>query len=210
MGETFLNWLELHYHGLALLLAGAAISWFFANRYFHWTNRIKIAQEHGDKIDNEIIPRLDRIVSSIDSLRSAHNGLVIYLKGKDNKLDLTFFTSNSPIQLTPAANEVLFKSGAKYFIDKNINNLIEQIEINKFKTALDIQSFAPALLWNYSYDTSFDGIKNYLFKNPYFNSKSKDGEDLAIPLDLDTIINIMGIYLRDIYLEKHPQLKPLE
>ena len=75
------------------------------------------------------------------------------------------------------------------------------------KTALDSQTIAPLVITEMSNDTSFNDIKNYIFKNPIFNAEIQ-GKKLFARLDITTVSNILGIYLRDKYLERHPHLNP--
>ena len=49
---------------------------------------------------------------------------------------------------------------------------------------------------------SFTHVKNYIYNNPVY--KVSDTE--SVPIDLTKMANIIGIYLRDLYLQKHPEL----
>ena len=83
------------------------------------------------------------------------------------------------------------------------------MDMQDIKTALDSQIYAPIVISQVSNRSSFNPIKDFAFENPYYKEKDSNGNNTAfVRLDMDTITNIMGIYLRDKYLEKHPHLKP--
>jgi hypothetical protein len=159
------------------------------------------------KIDEFIIPQLIHINQSLATLNGSFNNLLVYLKSKDDKMDISFFISKSPIQLTELAERILIEIGGKSFIDNNLYDLMKEMDKKDIKTALDAQTFAPIVLSEVSNWPSFNHIKDYAFQNPY-REKDKNGNDLSVPLDMITITNIMGIYLRNRYLEKHSNLNP--
>lgn len=193
------HWPKLTFFGIVIILA-IIITWQIAKKVFHWTGRIKKTESDCSKIDTHILPQLTSINTSI-------NNLVVYLKTKDGKLDISLFRSMSPIQLTPLGYEILEKIGGKYFIDSYINDLITNIDSFGIKTALDVQNAAPIIISNYSTKDSFNHIKDYIFKSPTYKVSTSEG-DAFVNLDFSTITNIMGIYLRNKYLDLHPELNP--
>jgi hypothetical protein len=121
-------------------------------------------------------------------------------------MDSNLFISKGPIQLSELGERILIAIGGREFIDNNLALLVKEMDIQGIKTALDAQTYAPIIISKISNQDSFNGIKNYAFKNPFYKEKNSSGEEISIPLDMGTITNIMGIYLRDKYLEKHPSL----
>jgi hypothetical protein len=199
-----------HYPLLLILLCAIVATWIVANRYNHWSNRVKRAEEECKKIDTHLNHQLLTINSSLNTLNGNFNSLVIYLKGKHGEMDASLFISRSPIQLTDLGKLILREIGGQEFIDHNIDELIKEMNILGIKTALDSQTNAPLIITQMSSKDSFNKIKDYAFKHPYYIWKRETGEDISIPLDMGTITNIMGIYLRDKYLEKHPHLNPAD
>lgn len=204
MFDELLKLFQAHYPTIFITLGVATVvcggTWFISNKYHHWTHRIKKSEDDCSKISTQILPQLTSINTSI-------NNLVVYLKTKDGKMDTSLFRSFSPIQLTPLGNEILEVIGGKSFIDAHLNHLIADIDNFEIKTALDVQNASPIVINNYSSNTDFNSIKNYIFKSPSYKVTTTEG-DVFVNLDFNTIINIMGIYLRNKYLDLHPNLNP--
>lgn len=222
---------------LACCAFAISVTAILSKKYFHWVTRIKNAEGECRKIDDHIVPQLVRINNSIDNLNSSvnnlkisfntlkgsvsalngsfnilkgsFNNLVVYLKSKDDKMDASLFLAQSPVELTELGKRVLAAIGGKIFIDNNLHDLLTGMDMQDIKTALDSQIYAPVVISQVSNRSSFNPIKDFAFENPYYKEKDSNGNDTAlVRLAMDTIANIMGIYLRDKYLEKHPYLKP--
>jgi hypothetical protein len=203
MWEEIFKWLDDHYHGFAILSMGMGIAFFFTKEYYRWTWRLKRVE---DKIDSHVIPQLSSINASLNYLGGLFNNLVVYLKTKDEKMDVGFYLHRSPIQLTDLAERILIESGGRDFIDNNISILVNELNGENIKTAFDVQIFAPIVIFKLSNQDSFIDIKNYAYNNPCYKEKNSSGEEISHRLSLDTITDIMGIYLRNIYLDSHPEL----
>ena len=204
MWEESFNWLNGHYHELAILLAGAGMASFFSRRYHHWTERLKRAEVECGKIESKLFPQLTSVNFSINSLSGSFDNLVIYLKGKDGEMDASLFVLKSPIELTELGEKILILIGGREFIDNNLQILLEELKLYSIKTPLDVQTYSPIVVSKFSNNNSFDRIKNYIFENPFYKGKNIDGYEIEITLDMGTVSNIMGIYLRNKYLEKYP------
>jgi len=170
-----------------------------AKWYYSLEKQVKSFEKHGEKVEQEIIPALNDIKKSISNL-------LIYLKSKDKSFDSNLFMSKSPIRLTPLGFEILNKIGGDKFVDDNKLILIERMNLRGINTALDSQIQAPAIIYEFHDDPSFKKIKDYIFNNPYYKGKNADGEDVEVALNLDSISNIIGIYLRDVYLDTRDDL----
>lgn len=202
------KFLNEHYHTLFILLCGMVLTWIAANRYFHWAGRVKKAEDDCKKIDGHIVPRLTSIDNSINSLNGSFKGLVIHLQTKNIIYDPNIFMTRSPIQLTPFGWELLSAIGGKSYIDENIEALISEMDLQGVTTALDTQIISPVVITKVSANDNFKHIKDYVFNNPIFKSKNPDGSDIIYPMDMGKVATIMGIYLRDKYLERHPEFNP--
>ena len=148
------------------------------------------------KIETDISPKLKNISDDIRTL-------ITVVKLGNSALDLTLFKTQSPVSLTDVGIEILEKSGGRRYIDENLAALLIDLEKRELKTALDVENIAASVLLFKSNQTAFTPIKNYIYNNPEFVSEL----GLKATLDLGKIAQVMGIYLRDKYLEKHPELK---
>lgn len=212
MFDAPLHYFGEHWPKLTALLCVVAVciyvTWHMAKKVFHWTARIKGAEDKCDTIDSHIVPKLATISTTLNSLSTSMNSLVVYLKSKDGGMDTSLFVSRSPMQLTPLGEQILKDTGGQDFVDKNLDLLVREMQFQNIKTALDAQNFAPLVISNISTDDMFNHIKDYIFKNPMYKTKNNVGEDVFVPLDMNVITNIMGIYLRNKYLVLNPNLAP--
>jgi len=213
MFDVIIKWLGDHYP--QLIYIGIVIfivswtTWKMAKLYFHWGERLVNAEKECQKIDAHITPQLSEINSSLNTLNGSFNSLIVYLKGKDGNMETSLFVSRSPIQLTDLGKRILTKIGGEDFINRNIDELIKNMDEEGIKTALDSQTYAPIVISKIANHSSFNSIKDYAFKNPYYKEfKEEQQQEITVPLDMGTISNIMGIYLRDQYLARRPELNP--
>lgn len=160
----------------------------------------------GVNLSNSIEKKIDAQTDKFNSLNTSINSLVAFLTTKHGDLQSAFFKSNSPIQLTEVGLDLLTKSGGKDYIDKNATVLVTLLENENFKSALDVQNKAMIVVFNEFSTDNFITIRNYIFQNPIY--RFKEGNEISI--NQGSINQIMGIYLRDKYFEKHPELKDVE
>lgn len=93
----------------------------------------------------------------------------------------------SPISLTDRGQAFLSDSGGQKYIDEHLDKLFEDVEEKKPKTAYDVQEFSREVVQLKSEEDEFNPLKEFLFKEG---------------LDKDDLVVVMGIYLRDLILEK--------
>lgn len=130
------------------------------------------------------------------------NTLVTFLTVKHTDLQSGLFQSFSPIQLTVDGIAVLNKSGGQNYVENHLTTLIQEMEKQDFKSALDVQNFATSLIIKEFDSDDFIHVRNYIFQNPVYRIKEKE-----IPINSPTMNQLIGIYLRDKYFDKHPELK---
>jgi hypothetical protein len=113
-----------------------------------------------------------------------------------------YHQARSPLQLTDTGTQVLIEMGGKVYVDDNLNDLLFEIEQKNFRSALDVQDYCMVLLWERNRDDAWVQIKDFIFRNPEY----KINEQSSKPLDMVRAVSIIGIYLRNRYFEKHPEL----
>lgn len=96
----------------------------------------------------------------------------------------------------------------KKLVDDNIDGLFKEIEGQNATTALDVQNYAPIAIGNHSTKGLFNKAKDYIYSHPTFKFTNSEGNDVEIPLDLNTLNTVLGLYLRDKFLETHPNIIP--
>jgi len=212
MANSFWAYLFNHWPGFAcaaLAVIGAIIlTWRSLRKYFYWTAKVKANAEECKKIDSQILPELKTIATSINQLNGSFNNLIFHLGASDDKFNAALFVSKSPLRLTDIGLKVLEEIGGKKFIDENEAELIAEMDKVGIKTALDSQTSAPVIIGMASNNESFNHIKDFIFNHPNYKVNVEGKDEVTIPLSMNVIQNVMGIYLRDKYLAKHPELNP--
>jgi hypothetical protein len=180
-----------------------------------WAHRVEKTEEDCRKIDGQIVPQLTTISQSITSLNTSFTslntsfkGLVIHLQAKDITFDAKLFMSQSPIALTKLGTEILKAVGGDTYIDNNEAILIKEMDMQGIKTALDAQIIAPIVISKISDNDDFKHIKDYIFTNPVYRTHDEAGAPVTLSLNIKVMAQVMGVYLRDKYLDKHPELNP--
>lgn len=187
------------------IIAGVliAVTYKTTTKYHHWTNKITTSEIDCSKIDGHIVPRLSTIDTNISNLGNSFDSLLVYLKSKDTGLDARLIKAFSPIQLTESGMGLLTDSGGKLYVEKYLSNILEDMEKQNFKSALDVQNYATIIpIRNFNLDEFID-IRNYIYQHPVY--KIIDGSELSV--NAQVISQVIGVYIRDKYFEKHPELK---
>lgn len=189
---------------LAFLIVLVAGTIYLTVKTMKLLERFRNVESHCNSCKTNSFPALN---SKLDDIIYSLNSLIVYLKGKDKNLNMALFKSNSPLQLTDLGVEILKACGGKDEIDKNIDLFITNIESKNLQTALDVQEFASILMIDYFNNTlMFNSIKDYMYKNPIYTYKDLEGNERQVSMDIHTVTMVMGIYLRNKYLDRHPEL----
>lgn len=144
--------------------------------------------EMGNLIDgkigglNKTIPKLTQAVVELQSIISNKiKGVVI----NQSLLE----TSGSPLAPTEYGAELIKKSGLEKILDDYKEDLCIKLKANlpKDHTEYDVQEIARNLLVSLKDDPMMKPIKEYLYNNP---------------MDIELILRIGGLWLRDDFLKK--------
>lgn len=208
MWEEIFKFINDHYPVLGGALVLVVGTFYLAGKYFHWTHRVEKTEEDCKKIEGRMYPKLNDISTSIITLNTSFKGLVIHLQAKDITFDAKLFMSNSPIKLTKLGVEILQVIAGDTYVDNNVSALISEMDAQGVKTALDSQIIAPIVISRVSENDNFKHIKDYIFNNPIYNTVDESGAPVSLSLSIKVIAQVMGVYLRDKYLSKHPELNP--
>lgn len=205
-GNSVKDMLLKHFPYTCILIAaviGAVICTIFIIKAIDtWKKKIHASEEECKKIEGQIVPRLASIDKSVASIDKSTHALITFLTTKHPDMNIDLFKAHSPIQLTDLGSEILDKIGGKIYIDNNSEYLLNKLAKEPIKSALDVENYSRILLLQEYNTDAFTPIKNYIYQNPVYKNGSAE-----VTLDTATISNVMGIYLRDKYFEKHPELK---
>ena len=203
MPDVILDYILREWPSLAIFIVVVVSACIIIRRFTKWEGRhennhkiierslIKNKEEHTGILEmtSEILQRIDLIERFL-----IKNGGAEYN---------TFAQTYSPIQLNPLGRKLFEESKAKDFFDEKKEALLKLLssELRKLKTktvtALDVQDYAYRLCIAISDNNDFKHIKDFIFIHPVYEKKT---------VSVGTICMLMGIELRNAYLELHPEI----
>lgn len=107
---------------------------------------------------------------------------------------------SSPLKMTDVGIFLFEKSTAKEAIDNNKDFLIDGIRKTAPKTEYDIEERALDFLLKNMGHEMFNSIKKFIYYSPDTIIFDKTGEE--IKFNMQSIVKLMSIYLRDIYIKE--------
>lgn len=113
---------------------------------------------------------------------------------------------HSPRVLNENGNTVSSLFKCREFFSGNKAWLVEELEKFKPKTALDAESLSMVVMKISSSDDRFNTLKNEIYRSPSIPLKDESGNDRNYEINLEDILFIISIYLRDEYLQLHPEI----
>ena len=161
----------------------------------------------------------DRHEKQLDELRESNkiitsmHGLVVeisrWITKKDKSMIEKLIAKGSPYIITNIGFQLLRKSGGKKIIDDNLDFFINEIESLDPKIPYDVEEFAINIIFKNTGSDKFNPIKNFIYYSPetVVMNDLETNEEMEIRLSMPGLLNVMGIYLRDKYMDKHPELK---
>ena len=180
--ESVLSYLSSHYPLIGVLIIGIVIGGIIYNYHGLFQSVRKKVFEHSAKIDSISVWIMKKDKTMIEILAGVH----------------------SPVRLKQPGIALLEISGGKKCIDENINFFISKLKKLKPKTPYDVQQQSNDLIMSNTNLPLFNPIKNFLYFNP--DTIEVSGE--KVETSMFAVVYIMSIYLRDIYLEKNPEILP--
>jgi hypothetical protein len=208
MWEEIFKWLAEHSPIVMIMIILVVITFIVAKAYLEWGHRVTKVEAECSKIESIIIPRLNSMEASINSLASSFRSLIAHLSAKDPTINITLFIAKSPFELSPAGEQILNESGGKAWVDRNKEVLFINLDNSPIRSALDVQIEAPKTIAQWFAMDDFIPIKNYIYNNPQYKPTPDSPPNPTVPITLESVASIMGLYLRDLYLQIHPELRP--
>lgn len=171
---------------------------FFAFRFYYTrfrkieekTTHAKCERHHEDITTAKV--NVDRIFVTLSNIENA----IISISPKTASM---FSKANSPVQLNSLGRQLFEESGASLVLQQNRDQWIIELEQLELKTALDVEERSRLFLIGLLNTDIFTPIKDYVYNHPTINDVSISMIDIAY---------IVGLELRNAYLEHHPELVP--
>ena len=123
---------------------------------------------------------------------------------KDKSMIETLASRQSPVKLNPPGIALLEISGGKECIDENIDFFISNLKKTEPLTPYDVEQSSNDVIMSSTRLPLFNAIKNFL----YFSPDNIELSDATVEVSMFTVVYVMSIHLRDIYLKKHPEILP--
>lgn len=232
--DTFLSFLienfEIQYVILIVALVLSVFVGWWVSKFWHQfknlpceTHKDKIADcekvsekvnhlpcskiEHDVKSHEERIRATENSLSRIEGLI---HGLYKYApKMYDNDLsfDIDIMSEkHSPRVLNKNGLGIFNEINGQQLLDDNKNLFFEAIDNFAPKTALDVEAFCFAALRLKSNEDCFNAIKIWVYNAPSRDIIGEDGTPKKKDISFDTVLFILSIPLRDMYLKEHPEI----
>ncbi len=134
--------------------------------------------------------KLGKYSEKVDQLEKCDlNSRLSKLEGQFQQINTTnaFLRKESPIALNEKGEKLLRESGGSDFLSQNFETLFEAVENKGPQTPYDVQEMSKEVLSAMRDSERFNPLKDYAFKEG---------------LELETLISVMGIALRDMILNK--------
>jgi hypothetical protein len=112
----------------------------------------------------------------------------------------------SPRALTEAGKGLLEMSYGQVIIDSNLDFFINKIKELNPKTAYDVEELSMRVLISNTGESIFNCIKDFI----YYAPGEIEIAGYKIKIELNAVILVMSLYLRDKYLKKYPFAKLVE
>lgn len=170
-------------------------------------NKLPCDVHHDDISQHKV--KYDEINRTVMSTNEMVSEISKWVMKMDNGMIDTLAKKASPLKMTPIGEVLFEKSLSKKAIDENIDFLIEELEKIAPKTAFDVEDQSYSVLFKNIGHDLFNEVKNFIYYSPETIEliDPSDGEKEQIKISLQTLIRLMGIYLRDKYLERHTEIE---
>lgn len=152
-----------------------------------------VLAKYREKID-QLEKREEKVQEKIENLRSDTDTLLAKVGSLERAIDdlSKLAQSHSPLALTEAGEALVKDSGFMKIFDVIKDELVEKLESQSPSSQYDVQEKARKILsWDMANDVRFEPVATWAYKN---------GKDL------NQILRLGGLPLRDYYFEKHPEI----
>lgn len=138
-------------------------------------------REKVDRLDKEN-DKLNQQFLNISSKLSKIEGIL-----EISRMVSPYVQSKSPLGLTEKGKALLIDSKGKDYIDLRKNEFLKEIKSKNPKTAYDVQEMSKLVIKSRTKCDEFNSLKDFAFRKG---------------LSIDVILDVLGIYLRDIVLKE--------
>ncbi|GEM_PF-1754710 len=167
---------------------------------------------------NTLIEKIDSTNRIIEDLRNisinkyeAIEELCAWVMKKDKAM-IDVLKKHSPLSMTKVGQIIFEKMPTQKLVDDNIDYLLEEVRKEDPQTAFDVEDISLKVMLRNISHPMYNDLKNYLYYSPetlsVFNPETNT--EIEIEVSMTMAMQLMGIYLRDKYLNKFPNLLEIE
>lgn len=197
--EKLVDLIAKGYPELIIFLIVGVVVWFVAKLYFKrflpMENKVNNAPCNKDK---------DFYKDMAKSIRKIEK----YMIKETSLTSAEIMKRCCPYKLTDVGLKLLNISGSKICIDDNIDFFDSEIQKLKPQVALDVEDCSLSVLNENTDKSFFNPIKDFVFHASYPYMLIDDNgnrEELKEDININTMLTIMSVYLRDEYFKRHPE-----
>jgi len=141
-------------------------------------------------------PNLQSLLQKIDKGFSTLNQILIE---KDVIGSSCYSGGGSPRVLNERGEKLYKQSGAEKLLNEIKSDLLSEVEKQKQDSLLELEQNAIKILLEKMKNPEFKEIQDFAYNNQSFE---------GTPLTYTDILLVMALELRDMYIGKHPEIKP--
>jgi hypothetical protein len=185
----------LRSHGEALRIQGEALR-----------SQGEALKIQGDTLKNqgEALRKIEenskRQEDTVGALKDTSAITSAWIMKQDNSTISSFMGKKSPLSLTDTGKELLEVSGGKTLIDNNREFFLDKVGNFNPPTAFDVEEVSLIILISTSGKGYFKDIKEFV----YYSREVTEFAGQKCKVDLNAVIFVMSVYLRDEYLKTYP------
>jgi hypothetical protein len=143
-------------------------------------------------------PDIKTLLAKIDSGLKTLNTILL----DKNVINQSCYSNgNSPRVINAIGNDLLTDSGSLPLYESIKDEFLGLLEAKKFESLLELERESLNVFLTRMDDPRFVPLQNYVFQHPTFKTT---------PLTYTDILFLLGLKLRDLYLENHPEFNKNE
>lgn len=152
---------------------------------------------------------MDTIKNTVNSMNDMLIEITNWLMKFDNSTIDRLAKKNSPLTMTGMGKNLFEQTPAKKTVDENMDFLLGEIDKSAPMTAYDVENVSLNVLLSNMGNDLFAEIKKFIYYSPdkiKVHNPETNAEEEVSP-SIMVLAKLMSIYLRDKYLELHPEIK---
>lgn len=164
-----------------------------------------VAVKEDVKQHNDAVRLVSDLKLVTDKLSRSVNTIETWVMKSDPSMIDSMMKKNSPYKLTPLGLHFLKISGGKDCLDQNKVFFLDKLKSTNPNTEYDVELNAKSVLFSNFNEAVFNDIKKFLYYSPDEDIFiDENGAEIKFKITMPVLLNVMSVYLRDLYLKDYP------